>query len=420
VRRTYCGHDNPDDYLFCGVCGSPLGESSTPVSEATENSRKNSKTVYSQLIRKQESSPLDPLDPPAETLRENASAESNLPNSMPAPVPLQQEPAAFVSGTSLLGLDGPPTQSEVTYLLEDEKDVGRGKALLALALILVLAAAGWWQVRQRGGMPWVMSQLHALGSPRTNAPSQRAGESAANPEGKVENSQTKAESAQPQAPAPQAQAPAMNPDADESAKLSSEGSSPSAAEAASNQQQQSASNVPHGSEPAKDGNTVNRDRFPNEEATATHAPGSVPEQAVKRQPGGEDESAASKPPARNEVERASKVTEPVSSDKDDETARLAEKYLYGSGVPQDCSRAMGLLQPAANSSNAKAQTLLGAMYATGHCVPRDLPSSYHWFAQALRQQPKNIWLEKNLETVWNQMNSSQKQLAMRMSNYPQR
>ena len=63
---------------------------------------------------------------------------------------------------------------------------------------------------------------------------------------------------------------------------------------------------------------------------------------------------------------------------------------------------------------------LGAMYATGHCVPRDLPSSYHWFALALRQQPKNIWLEKNLESVWNQMNSSEKQLAMRMTNSPRR
>jgi TPR repeat protein len=99
----------------------------------------------------------------------------------------------------------------------------------------------------------------------------------------------------------------------------------------------------------------------------------------------------------------------------DENTRLAEKYLYGEGVPQDCSRAVGLIKPAASSANPKAQSMLGTMYATGHCVPRDLPTSYRYFALALRQEPRNQWVEKDMEMVWNQMNPSEKQLATRLA-----
>jgi hypothetical protein len=51
------------------------------------------------------------------------------------------------------------------------------------------------------------------------------------------------------------------------------------------------------------------------------------------------------------------------------------------------------------------------MYSTGHCVPRDLPTSYSWFALALRADPSNQILEKDLVAVWNQMTPPERQMA---------
>jgi TPR repeat protein len=90
-----------------------------------------------------------------------------------------------------------------------------------------------------------------------------------------------------------------------------------------------------------------------------------------------------------------------------------ERYLYGQGVPQDCERAQRNLQIGARQSNAKAQTLLGAMYATGHCVNRDLPTAYRWFAKALHGDPGNSRVQRDLEVLWKQMTPEERQLTMK-------
>jgi len=75
---------------------------------------------------------------------------------------------------------------------------------------------------------------------------------------------------------------------------------------------------------------------------------------------------------------------------------------------------MKYLKAASAKSNAKARSTFGTMYATGHCVPRDLPTSYTWFALALHADPNNQILEKDLSAVWNQMTPPERQLATRM------
>ncbi len=105
---------------------------------------------------------------------------------------------------------------------------------------------------------------------------------------------------------------------------------------------------------------------------------------------------------------------PTADDTGDADFRKGEAYLYGRGAPKNCDQAVKYLKTASAQSNAKARSTFGTMYATGHCVPRDLPTSYLWFALALRADPNNQILEKDLSAIWNQMTPPERQLATRM------
>jgi len=102
---------------------------------------------------------------------------------------------------------------------------------------------------------------------------------------------------------------------------------------------------------------------------------------------------------------------PDSGGTGDADYRKAEAYLYGRGVPENCDEAVRLLKAASAKQSAKARSTFGTMYATGHCVPRDLPTSYEWFALALRVDPNNQILEKDLTAIWNQMTPPERQMA---------
>ena len=102
---------------------------------------------------------------------------------------------------------------------------------------------------------------------------------------------------------------------------------------------------------------------------------------------------------------------PPSSTEDMEAE--GEKYLYGDGVPENCGRARKSLLEAASRSSAKAQNVLGTMYATGHCATRDLPTAYRWFGRSLRQNPGNTRIEQDLKVLWNQMTPEERQVALR-------
>lgn len=140
------------------------------------------------------------------------------------------------------------------------------------------------------------------------------------------------------------------------------------------------------------------------------APEPPPQKAAKR------ESAATAAPApvepRHEVTASRLPATPAPADDSGETLfRRGERLLYGRGGEQDCTNAMKYLKLASDKQNAKARSAIGTMYATGHCVSRDLPSAYHWFALALRADPNNSVVEKNLSAVWNQMTPPERQLA---------
>ena len=112
--------------------------------------------------------------------------------------------------------------------------------------------------------------------------------------------------------------------------------------------------------------------------------------------------------------RPSKPPESAAADSGTADFQKGEAYLYGRGAPENCDQAVKYLKSASAKSSAKAKSAFGTMYATGHCVARDLPTSYLWFAMALRVDPNNQILEKDLSAVWNQMTPPERQLATRM------
>jgi hypothetical protein len=158
------------------------------------------------------------------------------------------------------------------------------------------------------------------------------------------------------------------------------------------------------------------DSLPQEQAKTEPVKPAEKLQPEKAQP--KNEAPAVKPAANvvarkatPVVEKAVKAAPAVVPAEGDALFRRGEAYLYGRGVPANCDQAIKYLKSASDKSNAKARSAFGTMYATGHCVSRDLPTSYRWFALALRIDPNNQILEKDLSAVWNQMTPPERQLA---------
>ena len=300
-----------------------------------------------------------------------------------------------VSGPSFLGL-GDERSRDLDYLLEDEP--ARGHTRLYLALLLLVASGGllaWhWQ---RDGYPWtgyiqkptIRSQASVNPAP---APDSTV---AAAPVVPVEPT---ANPAPPEAQPATGEA-APHPPAGEPAASSAPPPAPAAAKPTD--------------QTAQPNEGSNSGEAAAKAPTAAASPASEPEAAEPAPPAPKEARAATAvPPTPKAVSPKPSPTTPGLSFEDRLVAD-GEKYLYGRGVPEDCDRAQRNLQIAARQSNAKAQTLLGAMYATGHCVGRDLPTAYRWFAQALHGDPGNSRVQRDLEVLWKQMTPEERQLAMK-------
>src|SRR5262249_50553847 len=136
------------------------------------------------------------------------------------------------------------------------------------------------------------------------------------------------------------------------------------------------------------------------DADAT-AEGATKKEAVPH----EDKSAVAKKAAHSDTQ--------ADPEYDDSQVELAQKYLQGRGVSQNCRKGVKLLRAAAEQPNPKAQIKLGALYATGHCVEQDRAEAYRWFAEAHDLQPENKWIDKNLNSLWAEMTSAERKRAQR-------
>lgn len=279
-----------------------------------------------------------------------------------------------VSGPSFLGLGNEPTETRsVSYLLEDEPPSHRGKYVFALLLLLVALAIVGWHWRED-----IVSRLSLIlgGKAQTNS-STSAGQT----------SSSEPTPANANAPVEPANSGPGQPDARAPATQGASPSTPAAAQAGTDSTQ-----PPQG------------DQSQGDQSQAGDS------SSAKSDDSGDGAS----PPAP--VHKGTKArTQPATPSATQSAALEAEgeKYLYGNGVAENCTRARTNLLAAAEHSNAQAQNVLGTMYATGHCATRDLPTAYRWFSRSLRKDPNNTRIEQDLKVLWNQMTPEERQLALK-------
>ncbi len=395
----------------------PLSVASTPVAESTPNPTAE--------IRSTPSNPVVESRPVAEAksiVPPDVRPSTTVPLYEPPVHTTHTETARFdaeprvddihartVSGPSFLGLSNDPTSDNFQYLLEDpEGDSHRGRYLILFLLIAIGLGLGWqWK---QGAFPFAGLETQTATSGSPTSPSSSGNMSAS----------------------PSEVAPAMSNDRESVPHPKTGVGEPSRPETKTAESKPGNSRVPTptdqeigsstspAAEPKAEAAQDKPETAPQkkpaktEVADATPAPvqKSAPEKVTEKPVVSREPQPKVTPASRTVVDRERRS---AASSQDDALAADGEKYLYGRGVPQNCNRAQRDLLTAGQGTSAKAQSMLGAMYATGHCATRNLPTAYRWFAKSLRTDPSNTRLSRNLEILWNQMTPDEKQIALQSS-----
>jgi len=348
-----CLENNPESYRFCGMCGSVLA-SVKPAAEP-EPARASEKRAPA------------PVAPPEAKPR---AAERVQPGSGPSLLGLNQPSVNQPSGNqpNADSLYDTAFSSMESYFEPGEPKPAWRRILVTLVIVAALGGVAWWGYDNLGR--W--REGSTPGSPHaTNRGAAAARRPPAEPEAKNPI-------APPVSPSTE-RSEAATPGGEKSSNPPAKGGTSAA--------------IPAVAKPAEKAE-------PRREAAAAAAKSVTPPKS----------SVTHKNTAGAQT-AANAATAPTGGDA---LFRKGEAYLYGRGVPKNCDQAVKYLKLAADQSSAKARSAFGTMYATGHCVPRDLPTSYRWFAQALRADPNNQILEKDLSAVWNQMTPPERQLATKL------
>jgi ribosomal protein L40E len=382
---TKCGHDNPTSAKFCNECGSLVdrrkGERrqgdrrkaaraapSPSLSPGQENAQGHSPAVLAAESYLRREPPRGPQQVPVEDTRVSGA-------------PMHAAPSSSVTG--FLGLSGGDGGS-AEYLLEDEPNTGWRKwaVLLVLVVIGVLFYLQWrtsWHAQPAPAAP-VMSTPPPETAPQGKAApaSEGSGVPAADPQ--------------------QASKPADSPAAQPSAGKDAAAAAPAPEKPAADHSDSTA-------------------------ASAKDKPADKKPDAVTKDSSGDDPSTEDQPEesARPRHEhRISGHPQPIAerspdraSAQDDPMVFMAQKYIYGEGVPRNCDQAMVYLRAANQKASVPARSQMGALYATGQCVPLNRVLAYQWFTSALNLDPGNSALQRERNNLWAQMSSSERQQAVR-------
>ena len=365
VRCTHCGYDNSPEYRFCGMCGASLAH--PPAVEPT----------------------------PAKEARPTAPRKDNG----------HSEP---VHGPSFLGLadDAADPKVEFHYLYEDEQPKSHVGLIVLLFVALGVAGFAGWQWKHNG---FPFSRMGSGGQQASASPSEVAPAPSSDQQTHIDKPMTGAgdvlptqsdQNAQNQTPGKPTETDI--PPANGAAPQNSAAQQKQAPQQNPAQQNAAAS-------PAKNDNTADKQNATQPEENGTEEANARPPAGVAKASKVAKEPARTRQPKPTPSRQAGAAAAGSSPDADLELS--GEKFLYGNGVPQNCTRAESSLRTAAMHGNSKAETVLGTMYATGHCVGRDLPSAYRWFARALHEEPQNSRISADLQVLWRQMTPQEKQMA---------
>ncbi len=294
--------------------------------------------------------------------------------------PLPPRPPALrpaITGPSFLGLGTEPAPDGASYLLEDDEPRGHRGLWIALVLLVMVALAGWYF---RGEARPLAVQLYAAVFARVNPQPPAPAAPTAPPVGPA--------SPEPTAAAPQPSASAAANDAPPAAGVSPDlGPQPAgAATPPSKTDDNGVSAAKEASaEPAKPGQDNREDAAPSKNtaraAKFAHASRQRPAEAA--------------------------------APEDNPQLQLAQKYIRGQGVRQDCVTGLAYLREAMKRPNAAAASQMGALYATGTCVALDRLAAYRYFSSALEMSPSNAWLARERDELYGQMGSAERRQADR-------
>ena len=394
MRCPRCGNENPATNRFCGTCGASL----VSVSASAVRSENATQTTG---------------------VRNSAAPTTATPTSAHrtgAPGP-GQVPA--ITGPSFLGLNVPassssrngpnlrrdahhgPPSGNLDYLLDDDEEPRGAAGKIFLILIALALALGFGYLRWRHeGLSSLWSDLRKPTTAQHAAAPHPATDVAPNAPDTSSSSPPGAGGATTGQPTGTASPPAA---------ALTDSSSPSAGAAAAPPAS------PDASAPSTAADHSTNAASSPAAASAPPADKSAHDDSASAASPASGEEPSEPAPAPKPAAKPRSVPKPTAAKPFDPVTE-AEKYIYGrGGARQDCDRGMRMLRPAAEQSNPKAMISLGALYSTGVCAPRDLPTAYRWFALALRKQPDNQPLQENLQRLWAQMTQPERQLAVKLS-----
>lgn len=453
MRCPRCGNENPGTNRFCGSCGTSLLGAGGPARPAGGQSGANPPATAPQNPG---SAPAAPAETRAATqvpLRTPVVAPPRFahPPAPPRPVASQPPPSEEVpaiSGPSFLGLGAGPASSpsrnerglnlrsdahhadahhegtsrNLAYLLEDDEEEPRSGAWkFALIVVALVLAASFGYLRWKNqGLSSLFPSGQKPASTQTAAP---ADGTAPDANAGSNSGQPSATTAQPAAGGADA-APIVPAPASPAATTTPSGAPPAAGSTAPTQ-------APAGAAPVS-GSASAESPAASAPANPPAAVTPVPDKTAVPAATPAAKPAKSAPPKNTAKAAETDSGESDSSDDSDDAAPAkpvkatparpvdpvaqAEKYIYGKGgVSQDCDRGLKMLRPAADKGNTGAMISMGALYSTGTCTSRDLPTAYKWLATALRKEPDNQSLQADLEHLWGQMTQPERKLAIQLS-----
>jgi len=363
VLCSRCKHDNPEENRYCGICGNRLAAPPEPAEEASSAEQETLVEVGSS----RSSSSILGLDAEADRAR-----------------PSRREPT--ISGPSFLGIGSEPERrpSGYSYLLDYDEPRSHRGLWVTLVLLVVAALVGLqFRAELRARALPLYAALRGRAYPQPPAPPTLA----APPQDSA--------SSQPATPAPQPSGAASSNNIVPGAGVSSD-----AGPQASNSQ--GAASKP---DDAASAAVLDKEKSAEAEKPAEPAkPAPTKEEAAPKKK-------AERPAKYARASRAAPAE--AAAPEDNRLLLLAQKYIHGQGVPRNCSAGLGYLREAMKRPNSAAASQMGALYATGTCVPFDRVAAYRWFGSALQMTPSNAWLARERDELYAQMSSSERRQADR-------